>query len=286
MEEITEIKIIPITKFLLPSLTNSERKAAKFLLQNPDKVANMSLVDFAELSGSSQASIIRLCRKMETDGYSQMKALLLSQLDDYIQPPVQKKEFVPGMNMTQILKRVFSLNIQILKDTFALASDEYEKAFEAILNAKQICFFAIGDATIPCQFAYIKFRKLGYTCYMDMDADMQLINASNLKEGDVAIAVSHSGNSRQIVNAMKIAKERGATTICITKLSKSEMIKWCDIKLFTTASVAVLEKEIIARRVAEQAIIESLYFAVLEKTEPESGQTLKANMDAMLGNKL
>jgi DNA-binding MurR/RpiR family transcriptional regulator len=226
---------------------------------------------------------------MGVDGYSQMKSNLQSQLAEYSETGVQINDLQPlkpGMDMAEIVDSVFAMNIQILKDTAELITEDYEKAFEVLLKTKKIIFFAIGDAEIPCKFAEYKFRKLGYTCCADLDADMQIIDACNMGKGDVAIAISHSGNSRQVVEATKIAKERGATTICITKLEKSELIKWCDIKLFTAMPGTAFEKEVIARRIAEQAILESLYLGILERTEPGSGQKLKTLSKALRINKI
>jgi DNA-binding MurR/RpiR family transcriptional regulator len=187
--------------------------------------------------------------------------------------------------MIQIINWVFKENIQILKETFALATDEYNRAFEAIVHAKRIGFYAIGDAMIPCQFAYFKFRRLGYDCIAETDCDLQVISACNLGEGDVAIAVSHTGNTRQVNNAMEIAHKKGATTIGITKRERSEMIKHCDIKLFTATPDMSVGQEAVARRVAEQAILEALYFGVLQSLKPESHNKIQESSDAMKFNK-
>ena len=281
--------IIPIVKFLLPTLTSSEKKAAEFLIEEPERIVDLSLVKFAKQSGSSQASIIRLCKRIGVSGYAELKSTLSEQLDSNENNEHGLDELFQGglgKGMIQIMKNVFSVNIDILNETFALASDEYDKAFNAILKAKQISFFAIGDAMIPCEYAYFKFRRLGYLCFADKDCDIQMINACQLQKGDVAIAISHSGATRQVVEAMKTAKQAGATTICITKREKSELVKHCDIKLFTATPDISIGQEIIARRISEQAILEALYFAVLEHNEPESLEKINISSEAMKANKL
>lgn len=282
-------KIIPMVKFLLPTLTSSEKKAAEYLLEHPEKVSKLSLVNYADYSGSSQASIIRLCKRIGVSGYSELKATLSVQL---VSSNGYDKEFEElekgglGDNMIQIMKNVFKVNIEILKETFALANEEYNKAFEAILNAKQLCFFAIGDAMIPCEYACFKFRRLGYICFAEKDCDLQMITACHMKPGDVAIAISHSGRTRQVVDAMEIAKRNGATTICITKREKSELIKYCDIKLFTATPDISVGQEIIARRISEQAILEAIYFGVLQYNEPNVAEKIRLSSEAMKANKL
>ena len=253
--------IIAFVKFLIPTLSNSEGKAAEYLLQNTLEVLQLPLKEFADLSGSSQASIIRLCKRIGVSGYAEMKHQLSVQLvsrDTFGKMEVTQ----PGTDMKSILNNVFSVNINTLHDTLQLVTDEYEKALEAVYNANQICFFALGDAVVPCSFIHMKLRRLGYVCYANADPDLQIIDACNLKKGDVAIAVSHTGNSRHVVAAMQKAKEQGATTICIVKVEKSELTKYADIKLFTATSDATEGKEVVARRIAEQAILEALYVGV------------------------
>ena len=111
--------------------------------------------------------------------------------------------------------------------------------------------------------------KVGIRCAVHIDADTQLVIASTMGKGDVAIALSYSGRSRTVVEAMRLAKENGATTICITKMEKSPLIKHCDIKLFTATTDVTIGKEIIARRIAEQAIMEALYLGLITKERSE-----------------
>ena len=281
-------KIIPLVKFLLPTLTKSERKVAEYLLNYPEKVVKLTLVDYAEISDSSQASVIRLCKKMGLSGYTELKSTLSQQLGE-ISASYELTGFEDGSlgsDMIEIMENVFNVNIEILKETFALASDEYNKAFEALCNANQICFFAIGDAMVPCEYAKFKFRRLGYICFVEQDSDIMMINASQMKKGDVAIAISHSGNTRQVVDAMKIAKEAGATTICITKREKSELSVHCDIKLFTATPDISVGQEIVARRSSEHAILEALYFAVLQHDEVKNLKKIKTTSQAMEANKI
>lgn len=259
------------------------------MLANPAEVTKTPLVEFAKNSGSSQASIIRLCQRIGVSGYAELKSSLAVELvveDSYETGLQTSANSDVGSDMIQIINWVFKVNIQILKETFALATNEYNRAFEAIKQAKRLSFFAIGDAMIPCQFACFKFRRIGYDCFAETDSDLQIISACNLSAGDVAIAVSHTGNTRQVNAAMEIAHNNGATTICITKREKSEMIKHSDIKLFTATPDMSIGQEVVARRVAEQAILEALYFGVLHSKEPDSLNRLQATSDAMKINKL
>lgn len=278
--------ILATARFLLPSLTAAERRVAEFVLASPKEAARMSLKKMAKRCECGEATIVRLCKTIGVSGYAEFKRLLEVQLKT---PPMKDDalRLSAGRGMGEIVARVFELNILNLRKTLEVAAmEEYESACEVLANAGKICFFAIGDAMFPCSYASLRFRRIGYDCYADSDADVQIVNAYNMKEGDVAIAISHSGRTKQVVEAMRIAKERGAVTICITKAGKSELTKYSDIVLYNVTTDTTVDKEIIARRVAEQAMLDAIYMGVLQKMESNSFARLKEVSENLKVNKL
>ena len=278
--------ILATTKFLLPSLTSAEKRVAEFVLASPKEVTRMSLKKLSKRCECGEVTIVRLCKTIGVSGYAELKILLESQL----KMPPMKDDFVhlsAGKGMGEIVARVFELNILNLRRTLEVAAiEEYENACKAIVAAGKLCFFAIGDAMFPCSYASLRFRRIGFDCYADSDADIQIVNACNMRKGDVAIAISHSGRTKQVVEAMRIAKERGAVTICITKAGKSELTRHSDIVLYNVTTDTTVDKEIIARRVAEQAMMDALYMGVLQKMENNSFARLQEVSENLKVNKI
>ena len=143
-------------------------------------------------------------------------------------------------DMKTILKKVYQSNVQMLSDTLVLADDEnYEKALDALLKAREIHFFGV--------------------------VMLQMMTAGNLTSEDVALAVSYEGRSRNVVEAMKIAKERGAVTISITKMNKSPLLRYTDISLFTAVNDLTVGRDKVTRRVSDQFILDALYLGYTTK---------------------
>ena len=278
--------ILATTQFLLPSLTPAEKKVAEFVLKAPHETAGMSLQKMAKRCGCGEATVVRLCRTVGVSGYAQFIRLLSEQLRN---PPAKDEmdEITSGRSMGEVVESVFKLNILNLRKTLEVAAiEEYDHACEAIVNAGKICFFAVGDAMLPCSYASLRLKRIGYDCYADSDADVQIVNACNMKKKDVAIAISHSGRTKQVVEAMRIAKERGAVTICITKAGKSELTRYSDIVLYNVTTDTTVDKEVIARRVAEQAMLDAIYMGVLQRMEINSFEKLQEVSDNLKVNKL
>lgn len=124
-------------------------------------------------------------------------------------------------------------NNETMLNTLALISDQYEPAAYALRKANIIIMFGNGDAIIPCQLISLKLMKIGKACVVLNDQDMQVFCASSMRFGDVALAVSHTGRSKSVVEAMRIARERGAITIGVTAAAKSPLLKHCSYALLT-----------------------------------------------------
>ncbi len=276
-------EVVVRIKFLMPSLPKIEKRVAQAILDHPEGIVDMTLAELARETNSSDASIIRFCRRLGLNGYTELKNQI--QFDytanDYVEEKIESND-----SMTEILKKVFQSNVKALEDTLVLASDEYEKALDVLLKANSISFFGVGDASAVCQLAHMKFGKLGYRTSCHTDNVFQLMQAGNLGPGDVAFAVSYEGRSKNIVESMRVAKERGATTIALTKMNKSPLLRVSDIKLFIATNDLTVCRDIVARRVADQMIIDTLYLGVLAKADNDKKQHLKQMRRIIDNNKL
>lgn len=271
-------------RFLIPSLPRAEKAFAQAVLENPDAITHLTLAIIAAETGSSEASIIRFCKRMNYHGYSDLKQAFIAAIAEGSE--VHEEEIEESDDIGIILKKVFQSNVQTLQNTMVLANEGYKDALDAIINAKSIHFFGVGDAYAACQFAFMKFSRLGIPSSACSDVMLQLTTADNLGPEDVALAVSYEGRSRNIVQAMKIAKMRGATTISITKMNKSPLLRYTDISLFISVSDLTIGRDKATRRVADQFILDVLYLGYITKTKKDYSKRLKRTQAAIDCNKI
>ncbi|MCI8597505.1 MAG: MurR/RpiR family transcriptional regulator [Lachnospiraceae bacterium] len=152
-----------------------------------------------------------------------------------------------------------------------------------VVHADKINFFGVGDAWVACEAAHIKFQRIGVQSSAYSDVALALATASLMKEGDLAIGISFSGETKLVVDALRIAKENGAKTLCIVHYAKCELVKYADMKIFTATTDYTPGHDEIARRTAEFAIIDTLYMGLVsQKSEiikEKSRKTLRAIID-------
>jgi DNA-binding MurR/RpiR family transcriptional regulator len=255
-------------QFMLTSLPSSEKAAAVWLMDNLQHVGDMQLNTICHKSNLNGASIIRLCKRMGYRGYldfrddvRQAVSLMRSQSADGAlmeQPSMQK-----------LMATVIEKNIETMRNTLALINDQYDKVLTALQQANVIVMYGNGDAIIPCELIKIKLMKIGKTCIVYSDQDLQMFSASTIHPGDVVLAVSHTGRSKSVVEATRIACERGATTIGVTCFSKSPLLRYCKYVLYGGTGNGLDSDDIISRRIAEQTILETLYSSMVNSSTQE-----------------
>jgi len=268
------------------TLKSAERKAANLLIDDPKLFAGFSISQAAISAGCSEATLVRLARKLGYGGYPELKLHIREAFGDnpaYLYDEISEKD-----NCDVIVEKVFSASVQALNDTLnVLDKEEYRKANDAICHAKKIVFYGVGDAANVAQSGFQKFLRLGVNVFVSTDMDIQFIFVSQLVKGDVLIVISHSGKTKNVVDVVKYAKVTGATVICITNYPSSPLAKNSDIVLLTATFVEhFIMGEVISKRIAELCIIESLFINYLLIHKDKLVENLERSNIALANNKL
>jgi DNA-binding MurR/RpiR family transcriptional regulator len=243
-------------KGLHHSLKSAERKGADFLLEHPDDVGELGVVEFAGRAGCSEATVVRLARKLGYDGFPELKRDFARH-----EPPMTYRDVAPGDAPEQVTRKVFANSVQALQDTLeSLDWRDYGRAVEALLRARRLAFFGLGNAAVVAREVYHKFLRIGVPCYTAEDPDLQLIIVnSQLERGDLLTAVSYTGESRPLLAAARQARARGITVLGLTNFPRSTLARLADVTLLTAVFQEHLNGEIGSKRLAQLAVLESLY---------------------------
>jgi len=267
------------------SLKTAERKAVDFLLEHPDEIAQLTIVDFADQAGCSEATIVRLSKRLGYEGFPELKADFSTRevSDEFEYEDISKND-----DDQAVVRKVFEATIRALRDTLEVMDPAaYKRAIDALLKADKIMFSGVGDAAIVAIEASQRFLRIGENAMASQDVDVELILSSQLSKDDVLIAISHSGRSKSVLDCVRIAKKMGATTVAITNFPISPVAKNVDIILLTAAfSKQSMTGEVMSKRVAELCIIESLYTHYLLQKGKIARERLKRSNEVVSINKL
>ncbi len=208
----------------------AEKKIADWLFLHSGEVLPYSISDLAEKCDSSEATIVRFSRRLGYNGYQELKLRLAQEKE--------KRVIAPTINSSDSCYEMFEkicndayLSLERTKKT--LSSNAMTEAAELIGHARKTVLVGLGSSAAVAQDASNKFLRAGCNAAAYSDTHMQTIAVSQLGPEDVVIGISQSGSSKDIVEALKIAKARGAKTICITSKERSPIARQSDIVLLT-----------------------------------------------------
>lgn len=256
------------------------QRIAAFIVQNPQEVVHMSVSEVAERTGSSEGSIVGLCKNLGATGFQQIKIALAQELVR----PVQfiHEDLEPGDPVETTIRKIFQSNVQTLHDTQgALDVKAMEQAVRLLREASRIEIYGIGSAATIAEDAHYRMLRIGLNAKVVVDSHVQAISASLTGPGVAVLTVSHSGSTHETVTATRLAKEAGASTICITNFGKSPIQAFCDVLLFTMARETSFRTEAMTSRLAQLAIIDALIACLALSDYETSVKTLRQTFDVL-----
>ncbi len=269
-------------KILYDSMGKSEKRIADWLFEHSDEIIPLSITELAEISGSSEATIVRFAKRIGFSGYQEMKISFAQESGKKI----INKDISRNDNCMDILDKISNEIYCSLEMTkHAIDKNSLEAAAEAIMNCRNIYIFGLGNSAATATDAAHKFLRAGCHATAYCDNHMQAIAASHLGEDDVAVGISHSGSSRDIVDALKISRDNGAATICITNYGKSPIIKQSDIVLCTRSQETEYSILGLNSRIAALAIIDSIYTYIICKNGDKAIEEVRRAEKALQNKK-
>jgi DNA-binding MurR/RpiR family transcriptional regulator len=246
------------------SLTPVERLVGDYILENASEIPHLSIKELAQSSKTSDASVLRFCKTMGYSGYRNfivsISASLGSRDEDL---KAQYTDIQPGDELSTIISNISLNNMKSIEDTLSVIDrNEITRAVELLCRSKRIVFFGIGASGIVCRDGEQKFSRINKMCHAYIDGHSQLTAATLLEEDDVAIFVSNSGATSDIIDALDIALKNKAKCIAITKYNKSELAVRADIVLSISTPEITIRSGAMGSRIAMLTIIDILFAGV------------------------
>ena len=256
-------------------LTEAERRIADTVLAAPQDAVKMTAKELAQHSGTVPSAVVRFCKSIDAKGFSDFKIRLSAELGS--------KASVTGMLSAcekdaphQIFKNVFTSGVNTLNDTLSMLDFSQVNAIVQLLQqATRVVFFGVGTSSVIAMDAQYRFAQLGIATAVCTDILFMNVTAANLKTGDVAVCISHSGNTKATVDAKRRAKKTGASTIAISSFAHSRLATESDYRLIAFSDDKNYPVEAVSARIAHICILDALMMSLASKNY----ETLQKHMD-------
>jgi RpiR family carbohydrate utilization transcriptional regulator len=282
-DERATTKVAAHIRSLRPSLQPSDARVADAVLKDPEVVVYWSVSELAEHAGTSTATVVRCAQKLGFKGFHDLKLALARELGGSEQAVGR-----PGGDpRLRGLAQVAEAGSKTVREVTALVDpDAYEGAVEALATTKRVLVCGVGTSAPLAQDAAYRLACVGVPADAPADVHVQHVNAGLLDADSLLVAISHTGSTRETLDAVAAAKRAGARTIVITSFARSPITKDADYVIVAGTREVSLQLEAMASRLAHLAIIDGLLVAVSERLGERAQRALQIYSEVLSVHRL
>ncbi|MQA84950.1 MAG: SIS domain-containing protein [Streptosporangiales bacterium] len=271
---------------LLPSLPPAERRVGQRLVEDPAGVAVSTITELAQVCGTSETTVIRFCRAIGFSGYPELRLTLATEAGRAEGVSRGGREvgadIGQGDTLSQVVEKIAFADARAVEETAAqLDIGALEQVVEAIVGARRIDIYGVAASAFVAYDLQQKLHRIGRTSYAWSDAHIMLTSAAVLGPGDVALGISHTGGTVDTIDALAVARRRGATAIALTNFPRSPITKAADMVLTTAARETTFRSGATASRLAQLTVIDCVFVGVAQRTYDQTRAALAATYEAV-----
>ncbi|WP_338695335.1 MurR/RpiR family transcriptional regulator [Streptomyces sp. Q6] len=255
----------------LPTLSGSLRKVGAYVLADPPAIAGTSAADLGRRTGTSQATVTRFCQALGLDSYQRLLLELAKEQGETDDGVGQDRPLGPDIGPDDDLEHLISVvaqaDLQALRSTRdQLDRTALESAAQALARARRIDVYGVGGSGVLARETEARLFGIGMPARGWTEVHAAETSAALLTPADTAVALSHSGRTREVLGPLRLAAERGATTIAITGDPRSPVAQAATVHLTWTAAETSFRRGSFGARHSALLILDCLYARVAQLT--------------------
>ncbi|MEV0408750.1 MurR/RpiR family transcriptional regulator [Actinoallomurus sp. NPDC050550] len=270
---------------LLPSLPPAEARVAQRVIEDPEAVANSTITELAQACGTSETTVIRFCRAIGFAGYPELRLTLATEAgraQGVTGGRVVGSDISTDDTLQQVVEKISFADARAVEETAnQLDIEALERVVAAIVDARRVDIYGVGASAFVALDFQQKLHRIGRTSYGWSDAHIMLTSAAVLEPGDVAVGISHTGTTVDTIDALNVAKRRGATTVALTNFPRSPIAEVADYVLTTAARETTFRSGATASRLAQLTVVDCVFVGVAQRTYEPTREHLEATREAV-----
>ena len=247
-------------------LTGAERKIADYIMLQRQDCQYLSISELAVAAEVAEATVSRFCRRLGYKGYGAFKlAMAGASAGGRLDGPLYG-EAAPPDGVGEMCRRICEADVDAISQTMALLDPgAISAAADLVLAADRVLCMGLGGSMILAREAAHLFSTALPNFYEVDDSHFQAIRCAMLTPGDLVMYFSYSGSTKDLVDVMKAARERGAKTILITRFPKSPGAALADVVLECGTQEGPIQVGSIAARMGQLFLTEVLFNEVCRR---------------------
>lgn len=266
-------------------MTRSVKAVAEAVAADPAGCARLTVTALAERTGTSEATVVRTARLLGYPGYRDLRLALaaLAAQQESTPAPAVTVDIAVDDTLAEVVAKLAHEEAQTLADTAAgLDLAQLSAAVGALAGARRVEVYGVGASGLVGQDLAQKLLRIGLIAQAHPDPHLAVTNAVLLRPGDVAVAVTHSGGTDDVIEPLRHAFEHGATTIALTGRPTAPVTRYADLVLATSAArESRLRPAAMSSRTSQLLVVDCLFVGVAQRTYETAAPALAATYEAL-----
>lgn len=239
----------------------AERQVAELLRAQADEFYQWSITEVAERAEVSEATVIRFAKTLGFSGFQNLKIALAR---ERAAMSLSLVEVNSEDDWTRAMAHLQSHYALMLSTTFARFDEERLRPIVSLLrDAAQVIVLGVGTSGLAAQVLQYKLARLGRAVVFHVDSHFQALQAANAHPGDVVVAFSVSGSTRDTVDALTLASETGAHTVAITHYERSPLAHQAQHVIVTAGFDTPVVSGTLLSHVSQILVVDALYLGLV-----------------------
>ncbi|NGP44229.1 MurR/RpiR family transcriptional regulator [Bacillaceae bacterium SIJ1] len=259
---------------MLDKLPRSEKKIATYIMEYPEKAVQCTASELGELSETSSAAVIRLCKSLGLKGFQELKLRVAGDLQK--EPSYGFRDIHPDETTADVMSKITSNAIASITETAELLQVQaINDAVTTIRNASAVHIFGIGASSIVAKDFQQKLLRIQKHATAYESRHMASIQAAGAEKGDVVMGISFSGNTKEVKEFLELGRAAGAVAISLGSYGQSLVSSVADIELSTSPTrEATFRSGATSSRIAQLLIIDVLFMCLCTSDYERSIQAI------------
>lgn len=272
------------------TLSKVQKNIADYILNNKLEVVRITISELAQKCNVSEPTVIRFINKLDYSSYQTFRIDMAGELSKEttnssssgikIEDGYQNIE--ADDDTEAVKQKVIASSACAINDLKNIINtDDLNKAVNLISEANSILFYGSGGSSVIAMDAYHKFMRIGKRVSFDLNSHFSLIKTYHLESKDVVVLISHTGESREVLECAENAKKKGCKIIGITSYLNSALAKASDVVLFSSTYDLKYYTDAMVSRLIQLVILDMIFISVSLKMGDESKKMIGKSREAI-----
>lgn len=257
------------------ALSGVMKKIADYVMEDVDRIQDISIQQLAQQLSIAESSVIRFCKLLGFSGFAEFKMKMAKYGAAYASSIYENLEWPDSAEA--VTRQVFQMNCSALQMAAELLDfGRIEAAAALIRDTRKIVVCGVGLAASVADNCAAHMLRIGLPAVSVTDSKLMQFSANLSEPGTLFLAVSKTGNEIALVNAFRLARERGAATVCLTCYVGTPLEACCDVCILHYYPPETLR----TTRIVQHTVIDCLITAATIDRKEEVIGALAANLSA------